>query len=139
MERTEVNKGFNTSAENVWKTISQFSGIENFVPAIVSSVSVGEGEGMGRTCTMGNGASFDETLLKVDHENMELQYKVHDPSPLPFSGYTANMKVKSIEDNKSEVLWNCTYELESGTAKEADGMLSEIFLSGIDGLEELHS
>ncbi len=139
MERTEVNKGINVPAGTVWKTISQFSGIENFVPAIVSSVSDGEGEGMGRTCTMGNGASFDETLLKVDNENMALQYKVHDPSPLPFSSYTANMKVKSIDDNKSEVAWNCTYEVDSGTAAEANGMLSEIFLSGIDGLEELHS
>jgi hypothetical protein len=139
MERTEVNKGINVPAGTVWKTISQFSGIEKFLPAIASSVSVGEGEGMERTCTMGNGASFDETLLKVDNENMALQYNVLDPSPLPFSKYTANMKVKSIDNNKSEILWDCAYEVDSGTAAEADGMLSELFLSGIDGLEKLHS
>ena len=139
MERTKVNKTVNVSAEKVWNTISKFSGIENFVPAIVSSVSKGDGAGMERTCTMGNGASFDETLLKVDHDNMELQYNVHDPSPLPFSKYIANMKVSSVDVNKSEVSWNCQYEVNSGTVAEADGMLSEIFLSGIDGLEKLHT
>jgi len=139
MERTKVNKTINVSADNVWKTISKFSGIESFVPAIESSVSSGEGAGMERTCTMGNGASFDETLLKVDHENMWLQYSVQNPSPLPFSKYTANMKVNSIDSYKSEITWDCMYEIDSGTAEESDAMLSEIFLSGIDGLEKLNS
>ncbi len=137
MERTEVNKTVNVSAEEVWKTISKFSGIEKFVPVIESSVS--NGKGMERTCTMGNGASFDETLLKVDNENMQLQYNVHDPSPLPFSKYTANMKVNYIDSDKSEVTWDCMYEVDSGTAEEANAMLSEIFLSGIDGLGKLDS
>jgi hypothetical protein len=139
MERTEVKKTIGVSSDKVWQTISRFSGIENFVPAIVSSVSHGDGEGMERTCTMGNGASFDETLLKIDNDNMELQYNVHDPSPLPFSSYVANMQVNSIGNNQSEILWNCTYNVDSGTAEEANAMLSEIFLSGIDGLESLHS
>jgi len=139
MERTEVNKIINTSGENVWKIINQFSGIEKYVPAIANSETKGEGEGMERTCTMGNGVSFDETLLKLDDENMELQYKVHDPSPLPFSQYVANMKVNIIDSNKCEVFWNCTYQIDSGTIEEADGMLTGIFLSGIDGLEELNS
>ena len=138
MERTEVNRTISASAEKVWNTISKFSGIENFVPAIVSSVSKGDGAGMERTCTMGNGASFDETLLKVDHDNMELQYNVHDPSPLPFSKYIANMKVSSVDVNKSEVSWNCQYEVNSGTVAEADGMLSEIYIPTHIGFKKLN-
>ena len=64
MEKTEVGKSINKSAENVWKIISQFSGIENFVPAIVNSVTKGNGKGMERTCTLGNGASFDNAILR---------------------------------------------------------------------------
>ena len=139
MERTEVKETINTSAENVWGIISQFSGIEKYVPAIENSVGKGEGEGMERTCTMGNGASFDETLLKLDHQNMELHYNVHDPSPLPFSKYTATMKVTSIDSNNCELTWNCNYKVDSGTVEEADSMLTGIFLSGIEGLEELNS
>ena len=139
MERTEVNKTINVSAGNVWKAISKFSGIENFVPAIESSVSSGEGEGMERTCTMGNGASFDETLLKLDHQNMELQYNVHDPSPLPFSKYISTMKVTPVDNDNCELTWNCNYQVDSGTVEEADSMLTGIFLSGIEGLEELNS
>ena len=139
MERTEVKETINTSAENVWGIISLFSGIEKYVPAIENSVGKGEGEGMERTCTMGNGASFDETLLKLDHQNMELQYNVHDPSPLPFSKYTAAMKVTPVDNNKCELTWNCEYLVDSGTAEEADSMLTGIFLSGIEGLEELNS
>ncbi len=138
MERTEVNKTINTSAENVWGVISKFSGIEKYVPAIKNSVGKGEGEGMERTCTMGNGASFDETLLKLDHQNMELQYNVHDPSPLPFSKYLGTMKVTPVDSNKCEISWNCTYQVDSGTVEEADGMLTEIFTSGIEGLGELN-
>jgi len=139
MERTEVKGTINTSAENIWGIISQFKGIEKFVSAIENSVGKGEGEGMERTCTMGNGASFDETLLKLDHQNMELQYNVHDPSPLPFSKYTAAMKVTPVDSNKCELTWNCEYLVDSGTAEEADSMLTGIFLSGIEGLGELNS
>ncbi len=139
MERTEVKETINTSAENVWGIISQFTGIEKYVPAIENSVGRGEGEGMERTCTMGNGTSFDETLLKLDHQNMELQYNVHDPSPLPFSKYTAAMKVIPVDSNKCELTWNCNYQVDSGTAEEADSMLTGIFLSGIEGLGELNS
>jgi hypothetical protein len=134
MERTEVKGNVNTSAEKVWGIISQFAGIEKYVPAIEKSVGRGEGQGMERTCTMGNGASFDETLLKLDHQNMELQYDVHDPSPFPFSKYVANMKVTPIDSNNCELAWNCTYHLDSGTAEEADSMLSGVFQSGIEGL-----
>ena len=137
MERTEVKETINTSAENVWGIISPFVGIETYVPAIENSVGKGEGEGMERTCTMGNGASFDETLLKLDHQNMELQYDVHDPSPFPFSKYVATMKVNPIGGDNCEVIWNCTYQVDSGTVEESNRMLTDIFTSGIEGLGKL--
>ncbi len=93
---------------------------------------------MERQCTMGNGAGFDETLLKLDHPNMELQYNVHDPSPFPFSKYLANMKVTPIDNDKCELSWNCSYQVDSGTPEEANTMLTGIFLSGIEGLGELN-
>ena len=139
MEKTEVKKTINKSADNVWSIISQFSGIENFVPAVEKSESSGEGEGMERTCTLGNGASFDETLLKLDHHKMELQYNVHDPSPFPFSNYTSTMKVNQIDNSTSEVVWNCEYQVDAGTAEESDTMLSGLFQSGIEGLEKFNS
>lgn len=139
MDRTEVNKTINTSPENVWKVISQFSAVEKYVPAIENSISKGGGKGMERQCTMSGGASFDETLLKLDHQNMELQYDVHDPSPFPFSKYMATMKVNPIDSNKCEVSWNCTYQVDSGTVEETNRMLSDIFTSGIESLEKLNS
>jgi ribosome-associated toxin RatA of RatAB toxin-antitoxin module len=139
MERTEVNKTINTSAESVWGVINQFTGVEKFVPAIENSVGKGEGEGMERQCTLSNGASFDETLLKLDHQNMELQYDVHDPSPFPFSKYVATMKVNPIDSDKCEVTWNCSYQVDSGTVEESNRMLADIFTSGIEGLEKLNS
>jgi hypothetical protein len=138
MERTEVKGTVNASAENVWGVINQFSGIEKYVPAIEKSVGKGEGEGMERQCTLGNGASFDETLLKLDHQNLELQYNVHDPSPFPFSKYVSTMKVNPIDSDKCEVTWNCTYQVDSGTADESNRMLSDIFTSGIEGLGKLN-
>jgi len=139
MERTEVKGTVRASAESVWGVINQFSGVEKYVPAIENSVGKGEGEGMERQCTLGNGASFDETLLKLDHQNMELQYDVHDPSPLPFSKYVATMKVNPIDSDKCEVTWNCTYQVDSGTVEESNRMLSDIFTSGIEGLRKLNS
>jgi mxaD protein len=137
MQRTEVNKTINTSAKNVWGVISQFAGVENYVPAIEKSVGKGEGQGMERQCTLGNGACFDETLLKLDHQSMELEYDVHDPSPFPFSKYVSTMKVTPIDNNRCEISWGCTYQVDSGTVEKADKMLSDIFLSGIDGLGQL--
>jgi len=139
MESTEVKGTVNASAESVWRIISPFVGIEKFVPAIEKSACNGEGEGMERTCILGNGASFDETLLKVDHQDMELQYNVHDPSPFPFSKYVANMKVTPIDSNNCELTWNCTYQVDSGTVEETDNMLKGLFQSGIEGLGKLTS
>ena len=88
---------------------------------------------------MSYGASFDETLIKLDHQNMELPYHVHDPSPFPFSKYMATMKVYPIESNKCEVSWNCTYQVDSETVEDTNRMLSDIFTSGIESLEKLNS
>jgi hypothetical protein len=139
MESTEVKGVVNASAGSVWGIISPFVGIEKFVPAIEKSACNGEGEGMERTCTLGNGASFDETLLILDHQNMELQYNVHDPSPFPFSGYVSTMKVTPMESDKCEVSWSCTYQVDSGTVEETHNMLQGLFQSGIEGLGKLTS
>lgn len=136
MDKTEVSKAIKSSATNIWGVINQFVSIEKYFPAIEKSI--GKGEGMLRTCTMINGASFNEPLLILDHQNLELKYNVRNPSPLQFSKYEATMKVTPTDNNRCEVAWNCTYQVDSSIVEETNGMLTEIFTSDIDELAALH-
>jgi len=53
MTHVSVKGTINASADDVWKTVSSFSGIEKYLPLVKSSVTEGSGLGAKRTCTVG--------------------------------------------------------------------------------------
>ena len=61
MTKVNVNQTINASANDTWKTISSFEGIENFSP-VARSTKTGDGVGALRSCFLPDDAEIKEEL-----------------------------------------------------------------------------
>jgi hypothetical protein len=127
----------NTTADNVWETISDFNGLTKFIPAIVKSTTDGTGVGSVRTLTLDNGALIVEKLESLDETlSRTLSYSIVD-SPLPVEGYLATMQVQDCGDNRCKLVWSSRFEPKGTTKEEAKGIIEGIYSMGFDGLKKL--
>lgn len=136
MTKVNVTKSINVSAADAWTKLSAFSGIEHFSP-ITRSIVEGKGVGAKRSCYLPDDAEIKETLDKLNHETMDLQYSIQS-APFPISGYLSDVSVKSIDNSSCEISWSAQFKVEDG-APEADmtGLFEGFYNAMIDGLETL--
>ena len=125
------------SADKVWTLVSDFGGIDTYLPPVARSEGSGSGVGMERQCTFHDGAQISETLLAMDHDERSLKYDVHDPNPFPFEGYTATMQVNDLAGGGSELVWSAEYTATGMSDQEVADMLDGLFQQGVDGLRKL--
>ena len=149
----------NAAPADVWNAIKDFDGIHNWHPAIESTKASGNDNGATRTLTLDGGGTIDETLKKVDHEKMVMNYQItgmsnakeiddhgepHEVPVVPVSKYKAWLSVKADGDN-SKVSWKGKFfrayhghqtvppkELDDNTAKSA---ISGIYKAGLENLK----
>jgi hypothetical protein len=135
MTEVIVTKSINIPASIAWDMLSSFKGIEAFSP-IEKSVTVGEGAGAKRTCTMPDGAVIHEVLDRVESQDMEMQYSITE-GPFPITGYVSTVKVSTIDANHCKISWGCEFE----SSKEVEPQMIELFEGFyhviIDSLETL--
>lgn len=136
MTKVNVTKTIGVSAESAWSKLSTFSGIENFSP-ITRSITEGEGEGMKRSCYLPDDAEIKETLDKLNHNTMDLQYSIQS-GPFPVSGFVSDVSVKSVEDGKCEISWSAQFDVNEGAPiEEMEGLFKGFYVTIIDSLESL--
>ncbi len=135
MEKANVTKTINVSADKAWANLSSFRGIEHISP-IARSVVEGEGEGTTRTCYMPDDARIDEALTKVDNETLTMQYIITE-GPFPFSDYVSTVKITPKGDNSCEIHWSADYNVSDDAAADMKGLLDGFYVAIIDGLEGL--
>ncbi len=134
MEKVNVTKTINVSAQAAWKTLSSFRDIENFSP-IARSVVTGEGEGAKRVCYMPDNAEINEVLSVVDNSNMEFQYKIIT-GPFPVTNYLSTVRVKEVSENSCEVSWGSQYETSEENAAAMKELFAGFYNVIIDSLPE---
>jgi fatty-acyl-CoA synthase len=125
------------SPDKVWAVVSDFGGIDTYLPPVARSEGSGSGVGMERQCTFHDGAQISETLLAMDHDERSLKYDVHDPNPFPFEGYTATMRVNDLGEGGSELVWSAEFTATGMSDQEVADMLDGLFQQGVDGLRKL--
>jgi len=135
MTEVVVSKQINVKAQQAWKNLSSFRGIENISP-IEKSVTVGEGQGAKRTCYMPDGAEINEVLSKVDDSAMEMQYKITE-GPFPITGYLSTVKVESIGDDSCKVTWGCEFNTSPKAEQNMIDLFEGFYNVIIDSLEAL--
>ena len=125
-------------AEEVWKSVSDFGGINKFLELVASITMEGEGVGALRTLTLTDGAKVVERLDEFDEENHSLTYSIVD-SPLPLEGYSATMKLTDLGGGKCELKWFSTFSVPEGSSEEeAKQLVSGIYEAGFAGLKNIY-
>lgn len=137
MVNVSMTTTINASAEEVWKTISDFNGLPKFVAAATKSTMEGSGVGALRTLTLPDGAQIVEKLESLDEQAMTLRYSIVS-GPLPVEGYVSTMKVKELAENLCEFGWSSTFETKGVQEKEAKETIEAIYFMGFDGLKKLY-
>jgi len=133
MTKVNVTKKINASAQDVWKKLASFEGVEHFSP-IAKSVTEGAGEGASRSCFMPDDSEIKERLTKLDNDNMHLEYIILS-GPFPFTDYVSNVYVKAIDDNNCKVSWGAEFNTEAEA--EMTSLLEGFYNAMIEGLKTL--
>ena len=136
MASVAVTRTIDAPADRVWETLAAFDGVENWLPAIADSEVSAAGAGITRVCTMKGGAVVHEILETLDEENHLLSYRITE-SPLPFKDYTGTMKVSDLGSGKTRVDWTSEFTPDGESEEELVEMMSGLYTSGIEGLEQL--
>jgi Polyketide cyclase / dehydrase and lipid transport len=99
MAQVERSKRFGTSAEDMWRRIGDFQGIDAWHPAIAGCASQEGGEV--RELALPDGNKVVERLV-VQTDN-SYTYRILDAGPLPVSDYEATITVRDGEGGGSAI------------------------------------
>ena len=132
----QIIRTIEAPAENIWKTIRAYDNVESWNPLVTSSKITGTDEGSERICEVQLGeqrGELVENLDSVDEENKTIQISV-TKAPPPFDGLQATFQVKSLDENKTELLISTDVADSNETAK---GLLDVLQMMA-GGLAKLH-
>jgi hypothetical protein len=101
----------NAPAERAWATINRWDALQSWCPAFEKTEIVSGGTDVGsiRALTVVKGPTFTEELLAVDPSAMSLRYKIVE-SPLPIVEYVSGMRVVSVAEGTSDIIWVGSYK-----------------------------
>ena len=105
----------NLPAQKVWHILENFSSIENFATTIQTSPIVGDkksGLGAKRRCHFYDGSSLVEEIIDF-HEGQGYKMDLSEHS-LPLKSMQAEMKVKQIDANTSEISMASDFVVKGG-------------------------
>ncbi len=135
--KVNVTTTIDATAENIWKTIRSYDNVESFNPMVTSSTITGTNEGSERVCQIQFGdqqAELVENLDLVDEENKTIKVSV-TTAPPPFGGQQITFQVKSLDENKTELV--ISTEVADDNKQAAKG-LEDVFQIMSEGLKKLH-
>jgi len=135
MAEVTVSGTINADADQVWELVSNFNGLDEFVEAVVDCITEGSGIGAVRTLTLADGGEVKEKLESLHPDKHLLTYSIV-ASPMPIENYNGSMKVKKVENGKSEFTWSSTFDAQVGTAKEMEEALEGLYKLGVEGLQQ---
>lgn len=137
MASVQTNIMIEAPAEDVWNTVRAFGNIDQYVAAVDSVESTGEGVGMTRVLTLEDGASIKERLDARDDERRTLRYTIVE-GPLPVENYVSTMSVRPIGEQQCEAAWHCTFDPAGAPVEEVKPNLEALYTAGLQGLQAIH-
>ena len=133
MGKVSVTKTINISSNEAWALVSAFGNIDQISP-IETSVLKADGNGIGRVCTMPDGAEIIEKLNRLDNNTQEIEYAILE-GPFPITNYVSTVKVNKVDDNSSSVTWSCDYNSAPEVEADMDKLFEGFYNVIIDSIE----
>ena len=136
--KVEEKVVLNASSKAVWALVGGFKALDRWHPDIAESMLIGTGKEAGdiRILTLNNNDTIVERLDSYDENSMILQYRILE-SPLPIENYLASITVISIDENLAEVIWKSSFNAVSVSEDEVKQIISGIYLTGFQSLNDL--
>ena len=136
MAEAKVVDSIKADIEAVWAELGNFSGIKAG-PGIDSVDYEGEGVGMTRSINMSNG-SVVERLDVHDSENKIFTYSIiNEDSVLPFSDYSATIRLSDNGDGTTGVDWTGQFEARGIEEEKAVKLASGIYGNAISNAKKV--
>lgn len=135
MGQISVNVNLTASAEEVWQTLRDFGGINQWAPGIASLSLSGAGVGAVRTATYQDGTRTKERLESLNNASRTLSYTILE-STLPVEGYVASLTVRDLGAAGCEVEWYSTFGAKGAAENEVSRMLEVSYRKALAGLQK---
>lgn len=105
-QKVSENVAIKASPDAVWNKVKDFTGLQNWHPAVASSTATdGSKPGSVRTLTLKDGGKVEETLESYDEAGRKFSYRAKDGGALPVSNYSSTLTVKPGDGGTSVVEW----------------------------------
>lgn len=128
----EISQTIDVSANDAWNIIGAVTGVDQWLGPI-TACSV---EGNKRICSTEEG-SFEEDILKVDHEQKVLEYAIPSQHMIPVENIQGRMKVEAAPSEQAKLTWSWHFQVteeNEPAAKEAFQMIGSMGIGGIESL-----
>ena len=140
MAKVFVSSVLNAPVDEVWKVIGEFDAVPEWHPDIkecsIENFVSCDTVGATRNLTMPDGAKIREKLVTLSYDDYMYKYSIIE-GPLPVKNYNGTLRLRPITDgNRTYVEWSSEFDV--GPADEAQfvGMISGVFISGLDSLKK---
>jgi len=122
----------NAPSNKVWANISKATGVNEWLPVITSCHLDGDK----RVCLTDQG-EMNETILKIDHENLEFQYSIDRQPLLPIENVVGTMKVNEYGE-QTQLQWDLEFTIKDESLFEMVKQAVEgMYAAGAAGLETI--
>ena len=148
MHLVSVNRKINKSANEVWQTLDNFRDVYKYHPHVKHSESINEvptGIGAERTCHFEDGNKIKERIIGYE-KGKEYTVDVFDNGSFPLKKAVGRLKVVSLNNNESEVLFSMSFQPKFGpigwimAQMMMKNQFAKILSSVLEGLDKnLHS
>lgn len=130
MTTANVTETVAASADDVWRVISDFGGIE---PNEMIAGCTVEGDGVGavRTIALNGGGEIIERLESHDDDARTFSYAIINDSPLPVKNYLSTVKVSGDGAGSATVDWSSTFDASGAPEDDVIKLIEGVYKGGI--------
>ena len=138
--RARVVAKIGASADKVWSELGAFNNLPALLPDVIASSKL-DAKGVVRELKIkGQKGTLHERLLKYDSKTRIQSYEIIDEpnNMVPFTSYTAVIKVKPSSARSCTVEWSSRFEPKAGSsAAECRAFAHGVYEAGIGGTKAL--
>lgn len=124
-----VTKEINVPAAKVWPLLADF-GDMSWVPGMGAVEIEGQGVGMIRKISVGEGPPAIERLEALDNEAMSFRYSIVSGNPMPVENLQGGGVVEALDDSRCLITWSAT-AVEVGVSEDEAAEMLSGFYSGL--------
>jgi hypothetical protein len=120
MTQVSCKTTINTTADAIWRVISDFKPAGQYLSGVVTCTVEGRGIGALRTLISADGSTIVERLETLEESARQLSYALLTDTP--FRNCLTVMAVRDLGPNLAELEWKATFEPDGIPASEAEQM-----------------